>query len=195
MLVFLPTTDLMANPHLDPKIKYWKKVYACIYTALSTSGISWNNTTKIISIDDENVWNEYCEDQATSEGAEAPGYIIEEMEKDDSKARIDIEYDTRGEGFEEMQILSTISSSSARASDNKTHTLRKRSKSNNVFIRSGDNLSKSIDCLINSTSQQLGAVIQRIVYDQGLSKMRRKVFGIIMKFSTFTPQQKVNATK
>ena len=37
----LPGTDLRATPHIESKIKKWKKVYNSLFSLLSLSGIGW----------------------------------------------------------------------------------------------------------------------------------------------------------
>lgn len=55
-----PTTDLREKPHIESKIKTWRKQWGSIYTALATSGIARNASQKMLTIDDEDVWTQIC---------------------------------------------------------------------------------------------------------------------------------------
>ncbi|KAL8536900.1 hypothetical protein ACS0TY_012179 [Phlomoides rotata] len=49
MRKLLPSTDLVANPHINSKIHVWKKEYGSLSDLLSKSGIGWNSTTQTIN--------------------------------------------------------------------------------------------------------------------------------------------------
>ncbi|KAL8557007.1 hypothetical protein ACS0TY_004473 [Phlomoides rotata] len=53
----LPGTDILANPHIHSKIHVWKKEYGALSDLLSKSGISWNSSTSMIKVNDEDVWD------------------------------------------------------------------------------------------------------------------------------------------
>ncbi|KAL8480012.1 hypothetical protein ACS0TY_026809 [Phlomoides rotata] len=57
MRKIIPTTDLVANPHINSKIHVWKKEYGVVSDLLSKSGISWNSTSSMLEIEDEGVWD------------------------------------------------------------------------------------------------------------------------------------------
>ncbi|XP_074343367.1 uncharacterized protein LOC141682573 [Apium graveolens] len=107
MIKLIPCTDLREKPHIESKIKTWKKLRGSVFIALATSGIAWNDSNKMLSIDDEDVWTQMCKrdselaklrnkpvewyddwqnffgkDRATGEHAEAPADIIENMDKE-----------------------------------------------------------------------------------------------------------------
>ncbi|KAL8505780.1 hypothetical protein ACS0TY_016845 [Phlomoides rotata] len=56
MRKIIPSTDLVANPHINSKIHVWKKEYGALSDLFSKSGIGWNSTTSILEIEDEGVW-------------------------------------------------------------------------------------------------------------------------------------------
>ncbi|KAL8490583.1 hypothetical protein ACS0TY_022554 [Phlomoides rotata] len=56
MRKIIPTTDLMATPHINSKIHVWKKGYGALSDLLNKSGIGWNSTTSMIEIEDEGIW-------------------------------------------------------------------------------------------------------------------------------------------
>lgn len=55
-----PGTDLKSDPHIASKIHVWKKNYGSLSTMLSRSGFGWNDTSQIIDVENDQVWNEYC---------------------------------------------------------------------------------------------------------------------------------------
>ncbi|KAL8461474.1 hypothetical protein ACS0TY_032809 [Phlomoides rotata] len=55
MKKLLPSTDLVAYPHINSKIHMWKKEYGSLFDLLSKSGIGWNCTTTI-DVFDEAAW-------------------------------------------------------------------------------------------------------------------------------------------
>ena len=55
----LPGTDLRAAPHIESKIKKWKKVYNSLFSLLSLSGIGWNGTDKMLDVMNEEAWDDY----------------------------------------------------------------------------------------------------------------------------------------
>lgn len=48
-----PGTDIRGTPHINSKIHVWKKNYGSLFTMLSTSGIGWNDTDKMIDAPDD----------------------------------------------------------------------------------------------------------------------------------------------
>ncbi|GFZ11504.1 hypothetical protein Acr_22g0009020 [Actinidia rufa] len=54
-----PGTDLRANPHIESKIKMWRKQYNLLQDMLKTSGFGWDDVEKIILVDSDNVWDNY----------------------------------------------------------------------------------------------------------------------------------------
>ncbi|KAL8541013.1 hypothetical protein ACS0TY_002338 [Phlomoides rotata] len=57
MRKIIPTTDILATPHINSKIHVWKKKYGALSDLLNKSGIGWNSTTSMIEIEDEGVWD------------------------------------------------------------------------------------------------------------------------------------------
>ncbi|KAL8552509.1 hypothetical protein ACS0TY_001263 [Phlomoides rotata] len=57
MRKIIPTTDILATPHINSKIHVWKKEYGALSDLLNKSGIGWNSTTSMIEIEDEGVWD------------------------------------------------------------------------------------------------------------------------------------------
>ena len=57
----LPNCGLKANPHIESKVKNWKRDYGVIFDMRNTSGFGWNNEKHCIEVDNEETWNAYVE--------------------------------------------------------------------------------------------------------------------------------------
>ncbi|XP_024046426.1 uncharacterized protein LOC112100818 [Citrus clementina] len=57
----LPGSSLKAYPHIDSKIRIWKKSYGVIFDMLNTSGFGWNEVRKCVVVDNDEVWRSYVE--------------------------------------------------------------------------------------------------------------------------------------
>ncbi|CAK9181115.1 unnamed protein product, partial [Ilex paraguariensis] len=55
----LSGNDLRATPHIELKIKNWKKTYNTLVTMPSTSGFGWNDAEHKIDVEGDDVWAEY----------------------------------------------------------------------------------------------------------------------------------------
>ena len=56
----LPNSGIKASPHIDSKIRSWKKKqYGIVFDMLNTSGFGWNDTKKCVEVDSNEVWEMY----------------------------------------------------------------------------------------------------------------------------------------
>ena len=60
------SSKLSSQPHIDiiadnvkNRIKTWKKLYGIVSDILGQSGFSWDATKKMITVNDDNAWQEY----------------------------------------------------------------------------------------------------------------------------------------
>ena len=60
LIIALPGTDLCATPHIESKIKKWKKSYGSLFSILGKSGIGWNDSEKMLEIIDKELWDDLC---------------------------------------------------------------------------------------------------------------------------------------
>lgn len=58
MKVF-PGTDLRAEPHINSKMHVWKKSYGSLSSMLGSSGFGWNDESKMIIVDRDEIWKQY----------------------------------------------------------------------------------------------------------------------------------------
>ncbi|KAL0404389.1 UNVERIFIED_CONTAM: hypothetical protein Sradi_2079700 [Sesamum radiatum] len=60
MCKHFPNTDIRAGPHINSKIHVWKKYYRTLSGMMSKSGIGWDDSRCMVTVDSEDVWDEYC---------------------------------------------------------------------------------------------------------------------------------------
>ncbi|XP_031274302.1 uncharacterized protein LOC116132773 [Pistacia vera] len=100
----LPKSGLKASPHIDSKMRKWKKQYGVILDMLNTDGFIWNDAKKCVMVDSDATWESYIQShtqarkwrnkpfpiyerlinifgmhRATRCGAATPGEMVEEI--------------------------------------------------------------------------------------------------------------------
>nr|XP_048319060.1 uncharacterized protein LOC125418744 [Ziziphus jujuba var. spinosa] len=63
-----PNSGLRANPHIESKLKKWKKQYGIIYDILNKSGFGWNDSLKCVEVDSDKVWKAYVQSNPSAKG-------------------------------------------------------------------------------------------------------------------------------
>ncbi|KAK3228681.1 hypothetical protein Dsin_000562 [Dipteronia sinensis] len=58
MAFAVPNCGLKANPHIESKLKFWKKQHGVVYDMLNT-GFGWNDVRKCIEVDSDEAWKSY----------------------------------------------------------------------------------------------------------------------------------------
>ncbi|KAI3451293.1 hypothetical protein Pfo_007958 [Paulownia fortunei] len=66
MLKAFPGTDIHEDPHINSKIYIWKKNYGSLFIMLSRSGFEWSDTTHMIVVDSDEVWEKYVKMDANA---------------------------------------------------------------------------------------------------------------------------------
>ena len=56
-----PQSGLKANPHIESKLKKWKKQYDIVYDMLNKSGFGWNDSLKCVEVDSDEAWRSYVQ--------------------------------------------------------------------------------------------------------------------------------------
>ncbi|ONI30336.1 hypothetical protein PRUPE_1G245200 [Prunus persica] len=168
--------------NIKNRVKTWKRFYAVVSDILSQSGFSWDATKKMITIDEENVWNEYVKshedartfrykvianwddivdlcgkDRATGEGAETCFEAAEVMTPDSEPNNfVDLGADTQG--FENSHIDDVSPNSSCPKKRNQPSSeIRppKKRGTPNVLADSVAKMASSFEQFINATTQKL----------------------------------------
>ncbi|XP_058202615.1 uncharacterized protein LOC131317052 [Rhododendron vialii] len=63
-----PGTNLRAHPHIDSKIKAWRKQYHLLQDMLKLSGFGWDDTEKMILVDSDDVWENFVRSHSDAKG-------------------------------------------------------------------------------------------------------------------------------
>ncbi|KAM1056624.1 hypothetical protein ACFX2J_029803 [Malus domestica] len=105
--VLCPHSNIKANPHIESKLKKWKKTYSMVVDMINTSGFAWNDVKKCVEVDSDDAWQTYVQrnkeadgwrskpfplfdrfayifgkDRATGNVAETPAQMVEEQSHD-----------------------------------------------------------------------------------------------------------------
>ena len=56
-----PQSNLRVNPHIESKLKMWKKHYSIVYDMLNKSGFGWNDSKKCVEVDSDEAWTTYVQ--------------------------------------------------------------------------------------------------------------------------------------
>ena len=54
--VLCPHSNIKANPHIESKLKKWKKTYSMVVDMINTSGFAWNDVKKCVEVDNDDSW-------------------------------------------------------------------------------------------------------------------------------------------
>ncbi|KAL7210786.1 hypothetical protein ACSBR2_013790 [Camellia fascicularis] len=66
IVMTFPGSDLHACPHIESKIKIWRKHYGLLYEMTKLSGFGWNNTEKMVLVDSDDVWENFVRRQPSA---------------------------------------------------------------------------------------------------------------------------------
>ena len=61
LFVMCPQSGLKVNPHIESKLRKWKKQYGVVYDMLNKSGFGWNDTLKCVEVDSDEAWRSYVQ--------------------------------------------------------------------------------------------------------------------------------------
>ncbi|KAL5550524.1 hypothetical protein UlMin_000743, partial [Ulmus minor] len=56
-----PESGLKAVPHIESKLRKWKKHYRIISDMLTQNGFSWNDAKKCVEVDNYETWQSYLQ--------------------------------------------------------------------------------------------------------------------------------------
>ncbi|GMP62051.1 hypothetical protein CsSME_00024301 [Camellia sinensis var. sinensis] len=187
LLEMLPGTNLRGTPHIESKIKIWKKHYNCVAGMLGTSGFGWNDTEKRIDVESDSVWEAYVrresdaknlrnksfpyfdswihifgKDRATGEFAEGPADAVDAINAEEELLFNSLADD--GTFLEHMGISSHIgegincsSSSSQRPPESST-----KKNDNKKRPRGNDDVVEGLSMIANKLGEVFSATNEKL---------------------------------
>ncbi|KAI5334042.1 hypothetical protein L3X38_024175 [Prunus dulcis] len=96
----------MSADNIRNRVKSWKKFYGVVSDILSQSGFSWDSTKKMISVDEDHVWEEYVKSHDDARGADATKVMTPTNEVD----HVNLDGDTQD--LEYIHVIDNISPTS-----------------------------------------------------------------------------------
>ncbi|KAJ4720161.1 Myb/SANT-like domain containing protein [Melia azedarach] len=158
----LPDCRLMAFPHIDSKMRKWKKQYAVIFDMLNTSSFGWNDVKKCVEVDSDEVWKSYMQDRATGQRAETPNDMVNEVNREEINLDNDNEEDG---GYSPISV--TQPSSSQHTSRVHSNTLsRKRSRSQDSISVSIEKVATVFQQAYNQSVQSMNMIAEHMLGDK-----------------------------
>ncbi|KAL0340013.1 UNVERIFIED_CONTAM: hypothetical protein Sradi_4518100 [Sesamum radiatum] len=61
-----PHSNIKAKPHITSKLHVWKKQYSTFVTMMSKSGLGWDDSRCMVTVEDNNAWEEYVKIDPTA---------------------------------------------------------------------------------------------------------------------------------
>ncbi|KAL0327810.1 UNVERIFIED_CONTAM: hypothetical protein Sangu_1859000 [Sesamum angustifolium] len=61
-----PHSNIKAEPHITSKLYVWKKQYSTLVTMMSKSGLGWDDSRCMVTVEDNNAWEEYVKTEDVS---------------------------------------------------------------------------------------------------------------------------------
>ncbi|CAL5329363.1 unnamed protein product [Camellia sinensis] len=222
ILSAFPGTDLRASPHIDSKIKFWRKQYNALQDMLNMSGFGWNDEQKMVLVDSDDVWQNYVrrvpdakgmrnrpfpfyedwlilfgKDRATGELAEDPADAVAAMEKEDANATTEEGEQSPVEQFsmnmgDTDYSMSTAGNVPNRADSAKTG--KKRARPTEGIPTELSEMAKNLGSFIENTNTTMVEVAHRIGYSHDLSQQRRLVNVELLKLPMSNTQRLMAAS-
>ncbi|KAL8481300.1 hypothetical protein ACS0TY_027717 [Phlomoides rotata] len=214
-----PGTDLRPYPHIHSKLHVWKKDYSTIVSMLSKSGIGWDNTSKMIDVEQEEAWEAYkkvdvnartmrnkpwpyyddwCEifgkDRATGEHAEDIMDAVNNMNSSNTPSETGSQFNgpinDLGDDTENNENTSVC-----HAEGEDTPRSGKRVRKRPSLDGETSSIITTLGGFLENTESRLGEIAQRIGYEQDVAMSRKEVFQIIDTVEGLNIQQKLRVSE
>ncbi|KAL7163118.1 hypothetical protein ACSBR2_039253 [Camellia fascicularis] len=203
ILSAFPGTDFRASPHIDSKIKLWKKQYNTLQDMLKISGFGWDDEQKMRVLDAKRIRNRpfpfhedwlilFGKDRATGELAKDPADAVAAMEKEDANTTTE-----EGEQFSVEQFsmnmgdtdysMSTAGNVPNRADSTKTG--KKRARPAEGIPTELSEMAKNLGSFIENTNTMIVEIAHRIEYLHDLSQQKRLVNAELLKLPMSNTQR------
>ncbi|KAF7120068.1 hypothetical protein RHSIM_Rhsim13G0113900 [Rhododendron simsii] len=162
LLVALPGTSIRANPHISSKLKVWeKKNYYSIKAMRGCSGLRWNDSTHMIKVMDDKIWEDFCK---TDNNASGPSATDTEVNLDEASK------ETGGDS----STVNTIDNSP------EEHSKKKAKVSENILARM-NNFANKLGIYFKRSDAKIEMLGGRMGYAHDLSKKRAEVNDALRK--------------
>ncbi|GMP91427.1 hypothetical protein CsSME_00042134 [Camellia sinensis var. sinensis] len=204
ILAFLGT-NLCVSPHIESKIKFWRRQYNLITDMLRLSGFGWDDTDKMILVDSEQVWQNYVKKEPDAKGmcnvpfpyyedwlilfgkdrvtgalAESPADMVTALEKEDQ---------TTDECYTPMMDLLVVNNMDCSLSANGTPTnqstsattSKKRARESEGIAKGLAEMATQFGSFFEKPNTTMAEIAYRIGYAHDISKARKLVNGELSK--------------
>ncbi|GMP94802.1 hypothetical protein CsSME_00044107 [Camellia sinensis var. sinensis] len=200
IILAFPGTDLRASPHIESKIKFWRRQYNLLTDMLRLSGFGWDDSEKMILVDSDEVWQNYVKrepdakgmrnvpfiyyedwvilfgkDRATGVLAEGPADMVDALEKEDQ---------TTEECYTPIVDLPDCSLSASGTPCNQGGsgtTSKKRAREAEGIAKGLVDMAVEFGSFFKKTNTTMEEIAHRIGYAQDLSQARKLVNGELAK--------------
>ncbi|KAK2646448.1 hypothetical protein Ddye_021643 [Dipteronia dyeriana] len=221
LATILPNCSLRATPHIESKLKTWKKQYGVIYDMINISGFGWNGVRKCIEVDSNEAWHSYVrhhkqaegwrdkpfplyerlanifgKDRATGKTAYTPENLAADLEEDDNFGN---EFEMSAGNFSPMSVNQTNSNQQMNQASSQPVS-RNRSRSGDPIVRSMDRFTNVMKDAIDKTTDTLDKMCQLLakskmnenrVIADDLQKMRLPLSDQILVMQKFMQKPEI----
>ncbi|KAL0401490.1 UNVERIFIED_CONTAM: hypothetical protein Slati_4178900 [Sesamum latifolium] len=173
----LPNTDIRAEPHINSKIHVWKKNYGILVAMMGKSDFGWDDTKCMITVDNQDVWDEYCKDRAVGE-------VIVEAHPTVNEG--DSEKDTETHGYyvptaNGVPILVML--------PQKSTSFGKKRKARNTDV--DDGLTDVVHTFCDTAKQHLGELSKKLFVDYDEVEKYAAVYDAVGKVPGINPNDQI----
>ncbi|KAK3198785.1 hypothetical protein Dsin_022200 [Dipteronia sinensis] len=217
LATILSNCSLRAIPHIESKLKTWKKQYGVIYDMINTSGFGWNGVRKCVEVDINEAWhstinkqkdgeinlfpiyerlaNIFRKDCATGKTAYTPESLAVNLEDDN----FGNEFEMPAGNFSPMSVNQTDSNQQMNQASSQLVS-RKRFRSRDPIVRSMDRFTNVMKDAIDKTTDSLDKMCQVLakskmnenrVIVEDLQKMRLPLSDQILVMQKFMQKPEI----
>ncbi|XP_068311119.1 uncharacterized protein [Pyrus communis] len=152
-----PNSNIKAVPHIESKMRRWKKYYAIVYDMVNKTSFAWNDVRKCIEVDSTEVWQSYVKVNKEAEGWLGKSFLLYDrlnviFGKDRATgigATTPTEMMNEPEHINEDEDEAKTSSPSVarRSSSSSTRKRKRATNDNDLAVAFKEMLSESVDML------------------------------------------------
>ncbi|CAL5325160.1 unnamed protein product [Camellia sinensis] len=175
IILAFPGTDLRASPHIESKIKFWRRQYNLLTDMLRLSGFGWDDSEKMILVDSDEVWQNYVKREPDAKGMRNVPFIYYEdwvilFGKDRATGVL-------AEGPADMVDASGTPCNQGGSGT----TSKKRAREAEGIAKGLVDMAVEFGSFFKKTSTTMEEIAHRIGYAQDLSEARKLVNGELAK--------------